>query len=53
VVEIGRRFLRQGFRHVRVQVACRHGGYGSSRGRRGEGAHDKPVFEPAVYLRGR
>src|SRR5258708_4326749 len=53
VVESARRFMAQGFRHVRVQVGVPGmAGYGSSRGTATVKAlHDKPVFEPAVYTR--
>ncbi len=54
-VESAKRYMAQGFRVVRVQVGVPGmAGYGSGGGR-GETAvkalHDKPVFEPAVYLR--
>jgi len=53
-VENARRFMSQGWRHVRVQVGVPGmAGYGSARG--GDNTihalHDKPVFEPAVYVR--
>ncbi|MGD0777422.1 MAG: enolase C-terminal domain-like protein [Candidatus Solibacter sp.] len=53
VVESARRFMAQGFRHVRVQVGVPGmAGYGSSRGTATVKAlHSKPVFEPAVYTR--
>jgi mannonate dehydratase len=54
VVEAAKRYLAQGFRNVRVQVGIPGmAGYGA--GRTGDAAvkalHDKPVFEPAVYIR--
>src|ERR1035437_6459012 len=53
VVESARRFMAQGFRHVRVQIGVPGmAGYGSSRGTAAVKAlHSKPVFEPAVYTR--
>ena len=53
-VESAKRFMAQGFRNVRVQVGVPGmAGYGSARG--GDttikALHDKPVFEPAVYIR--
>jgi mannonate dehydratase len=54
VVESAKRYLAQGFRNVRVQVGVPGmAGYGAG-GRGGvavKALHDKPVFEPAVYLR--
>lgn len=52
-VESAKRFMAQGFRHIRVQVGVPGmAGYGS---RTGEAAvkalHSSPVFEPAVYAR--
>src|ERR1700684_4371147 len=53
VVESAKRYMAQGFRHVRVQVGIPGmAGYGSARGDATVKAlHDKPVFEPAVYIR--
>src|ERR1035437_2406290 len=53
VVEAAKRFLAQGFRNVRVQVGVPGmAGYGAGAGGAAVKAlHDKPVFEPAVYLR--
>ncbi len=53
VVESAKRYVAQGFRHVRVQVGVPGmAGYGSARGENQVKAlHDKPVFEPAYYLR--
>ncbi len=53
VVESAKRFIAQGFRHVRVQVGVPGmAGYGSGRGEaRVPALHDKPVFEPAMYIR--
>jgi mannonate dehydratase len=52
-VEAAKRYIAQGFRHVRVQVGVPGmAGYGSSRGQATVKAlHDKPVFEPAFYIR--
>jgi mannonate dehydratase len=53
VVESAKRYMAQGFRHVRVQVGVPGmAGYGSARGDNPVKAlHDKPVFEPAYYTR--
>ena len=53
VVEAAKRYLAQGFRNVRVQVGVPGmAGYGAGAGGAAVKAlHDKPVFEPAVYLR--
>ncbi len=53
VVDNAKKFMEQGFRHVRVQVGVPGmAGYGSSRGTAAVKAlHDKPVFEPAFYTR--
>jgi mannonate dehydratase len=53
VVEAAKRYMDQGFRHVRVQVGVPGmAGYGSARGEATVHAlHDKPVFEPAYYVR--
>jgi mannonate dehydratase len=53
VVESAKRFIAQGFRHVRVQVGVPGmSGYGSGRGAaRVQALHDKPLFEPAAYIR--
>ncbi|MCU1239012.1 MAG: Mandelate racemase/muconate lactonizing enzyme C-terminal domain protein [Candidatus Solibacter sp.] len=53
VVESARRFMAQGFRHVRVQVGIPGmEGYGSTKGPQPIAAlHTKPVFEPAFYIR--
>jgi len=52
-VESAKRLMAQGFRHVRVQVGIPGmAGYGSAHGEAPVKAlHDKPVFEPAVYIR--
>src|SRR6516165_3779116 len=52
-VEAAKRFIAQGFRHVRVQVGVPGmAGYGSARGGEAvQGLHAGPVFEPAVSLR--
>jgi mannonate dehydratase len=53
VVDSARRFMEQGFRHVRVQVGVPGmAGYGAGgRGARSAALHQAPVYEPAVYLR--
>ncbi len=53
VIESAKRYIAQGFRHVRVQVGIPGmAGYGSSRsGATVKALHDKPVFEPAAYIR--
>src|SRR5947208_3398549 len=52
-VESAKRLIAQGFRHVRVQVGVPGmAGYGSARGAAKVPAlHDKPVYEPAYYIR--
>jgi mannonate dehydratase len=53
VIESARRWMDQGFRHVRVQVGVPGmAGYGSGRGNaKVEALHSSPVFEPAAYIR--
>lgn len=53
VIESARRYMAQGFRHVRVQVGVPGmAGYGAARGSTPVKAlHNGPVFEPAVYIR--
>jgi mannonate dehydratase len=53
VVDSVRKYMAQGFRHVRVQVGIPGmAGYGSGRGEaRVKALHNKPVFEPAAYIR--
>lgn len=53
VIESVRKYMAQGFRHVRVQVGVAGmAGYGSSRGTAKVAAlHDGPVFDPQPYLR--
>lgn len=53
VIENAKRYMAQGFRHVRVQVGVPGmAGYGSGAGSaRIEALHDGPVFEPAAYMR--
>src|SRR5689334_9722726 len=59
VVESAKRYMAQGFRHVRVQIGVPGmSGYGGGgRGGANAGAnpikplHEKPVYEPAVYIR--
>src|SRR5712671_4623020 len=54
VVASAKRFMEQGFRHVRVQIGVPGmAGYGGG-GRGGtpiKALHSQPVFEPAVYVR--
>ena len=53
VIDHARKFMEQGFRHVRVQVGVPGmEGYGSSRGgAKVEALHAEPVFEPAPAAR--
>ena len=59
VVESAKRYMAQGFRHIRVQIGVPGmSGYGGGgRGGANAGAnpikplHEKPVYEPAVYIR--
>ena len=53
VVDSAKKFIAAGFRHVRVQVGVPGmAGYGSAGGgAKAVALHDKPVFDPAVYLR--
>ncbi len=53
VIESAKKYMAQGFRYVRVQVGVPGmAGYGSARGEATVKAlHDKPVFEPAMYIR--
>ncbi|MBM3776496.1 MAG: starvation-sensing protein RspA, partial [Acidobacteria bacterium] len=53
VIESARKYMAQGFRHIRVQVGVPGmAGYGSGRGEaRVKALHDAPVFEPASYIR--
>jgi mannonate dehydratase len=53
VVESAKRWIEQGFRHVRVQVGVPGMAGYSARGGEAKVAalHDKPVFEPAYYVR--
>jgi mannonate dehydratase len=53
VIESAKRYMEQGFRHVRVQVGVPGmAGYGSGRGGATVKAlHGAPVFEPAAYIR--
>ncbi|MGP8246105.1 MAG: enolase C-terminal domain-like protein [Bryobacteraceae bacterium] len=52
-IEAAKRFMAQGFRHVRVQVGVPGmEGYGSPRGAGAiQALHNQPVFEPAYYIR--
>lgn len=53
VLESAKKWMAQGFRHVRIQVGVPGmAGYGSGRGdARVEALHPGPVFEPAAYIR--
>jgi mannonate dehydratase len=54
VVESAKQYIAQGFRHVRVQVSVPGmEGYGSAGARASniKALHNKPVFEPAYYVR--
>jgi len=53
VVDNAKRYMEQGFRNVRVQVAVPGmAGYGARRsGTPLKALHDKPLFEPAYYFR--
>ncbi len=53
VLDSVRRYMSQGFRHVRVQIGVPGmAGYGSGRGAAKVAAlHDGPIFEPAAYIR--
>jgi mannonate dehydratase len=53
VIESAKRYMADGFRHVRVQVGVPGmDGYGAGRGAAPVPAlHDGPVFEPAYYIR--
>jgi mannonate dehydratase len=53
VVESAKKYIAQGFRHVRVQVGVPGmAGYGSGRGdAKVEKLHNDPVFEPEAYIK--
>lgn len=53
VLDSARKFMAQGFRHVRMQVGVPGmAAYGSGGGQvKAEALHDGPVFEPAAYMR--
>ncbi len=53
VIEQVKKYMADGFRHVRVQVGVPGmAGYGSGRGdARVEALHKAPVFEPSAYIR--
>jgi mannonate dehydratase len=53
VLDSARRWIAQGFRHVRLQVGVPGmAGYGAARGQaKVEALHTAPVFEPAAYIR--
>ena len=52
-IDSARKFIEQGFRHVRVQVGVPGmAGYGAGRGNAPvQALHNGPVFEPAAYMR--
>jgi mannonate dehydratase len=53
VIDSARSFMARGYRHVRVQVGIPgQSGYGGGgKGDRPKALHDRPVYEPADYLR--
>ena len=53
VVDNAKRFMEKGFRHVRIQVGVPGmAGYGArAAGNALKALHDKPMFEPAYYMR--
>jgi mannonate dehydratase len=55
VIDSARKYMAQGFRHVRVQIGMPAGmaGYGSRSGSSGDSGalHNEPVYEPAIYIR--
>lgn len=53
VIENARRYMEEGFRHIRVQVGVPGmAGYGARRGQAAvQKLHDDRLFEPAVYIR--
>jgi len=53
VIEKAKRYMNQGFRNLRVQVGVPGmAGYGAQHnGTAPKALHDKPVFEPAYYMR--
>ncbi|MFN3322513.1 MAG: enolase C-terminal domain-like protein [Bryobacteraceae bacterium] len=53
VIDNARRYIEQGFRHIRVQVGVPGmAGYGAGRdGGNVRALHSAPVFEPAAYIR--
>jgi mannonate dehydratase len=53
VIESAKRYIADGFRHVRVQVGVPGmDGYGAGAGTaKVEALHEGPVFEPAAYIR--
>jgi mannonate dehydratase len=53
VIDSAKKYIAQGFRHVRVQVGIAGmAGYGSGRGDvKVQALHSGPVFEPAYYVR--
>jgi mannonate dehydratase len=53
LIENAKRYMAQGYRHVRIQVGVPGmAGYGSGRGdAKVEALHNAPVFEPEAYLK--
>jgi mannonate dehydratase len=53
VLDNARKYIGQGFRHVRIQIGVPGmAGYGSRRGEaQVQALHNDPVFEPAAYMR--
>jgi mannonate dehydratase len=55
VVESAKRYMEQGFRHIRIQIGVPGmSGYGGGRGGAAvplTSLHSAPVYEPAVYIR--
>jgi mannonate dehydratase len=56
VIDSAKRYMEQGFRHIRVQIGVPGmSGYGAGGGggttAQPERLHDDPVYEPAVYIR--
>ncbi len=53
VIESAKRYMAQGYRHIRVQVGVPGmAGYGSGRGAaKVQALHNAPVFEPEAYIK--
>ena len=53
VIESAKKYMAQGFRHIRVQVGVAGmAGYGAGRGdAKLQALHSAPMFEPAYYIR--